>query len=54
MVAHPSRVIDQIHARLANMYVLIKQVGVIGLASAWGFGVPVVVMVTNALNSNTR
>lgn len=53
MVAHPSRVIHQIHARLPNMYVLIKQVGVIGLASAWGFGVPVVVMVTNVLNSNS-
>ena len=53
MIAHPSRVIHQIHARLPNMYVLVKQVGVIGLASAWGFGVPVVVMVTNALNSNS-
>jgi hypothetical protein len=53
MLAHPSRVIDQLHGRLANMYVLIKQVGVIGLACAWGFGVPVVVMVTNALNSNS-
>ena len=34
------------------MYVLVKQVGVVGLAAAWGFGVPVVVMVTNALSAN--
>ncbi len=52
ILAHPMRIIDHLHARLANMYVLIKQVGVVGLASAWGFGVPVVVMVTNALNPN--
>jgi hypothetical protein len=53
LVAHPSRAVDQLYDRLGNIYVLIKQVGVIGLASAWGFGVPVVVMVTNALSANT-
>ena len=53
LLLHPSRVIDQLHGRLTPMYVLVKQVGVVGLASAWGFGVPVVVMVTNALSGNT-
>jgi hypothetical protein len=51
-LTHPSRVFDQLHSRLYDIYVLIKPVGVIGLVSAWGFGVPVVVMVTNALNSS--
>ena len=50
-LAHPSRVIDMLHARLHYIYTLIKPMGVIGLASAWGFGVPFVVLVTNALNS---
>lgn len=52
VLIHPSRVVDQLHSRLYEMYVLIKPVGVIGLVSAWGFGVPVVVLVTNALNSS--
>ena len=53
LLLHPTRVIDQLHGRLTSMYVLVKQVGVVGLASAWGFGVPMVVMVTNALSANT-
>jgi uncharacterized membrane protein len=53
LLVHPTRVIDQLYERLTSMYVLVKQVGVVGLASAWGFGVPVVVMVTNALSANT-
>jgi len=53
LLLHPTRVIDQLHERLMSAYLLIKQVGVVGLASAWGFGVPVVVMVTNALSDNT-
>jgi uncharacterized membrane protein len=51
MLAHPSRVINMLHERLHYIWVLIKPVGVVGLASAWGFGVPVVVILTNALNS---
>ena len=51
-LAHPSRVFDQLHPRLYDMYLLVKPVGVIGLASAWGFGVPVIVLVTNSLNSS--
>ena len=51
IVSHPMRAIDMLHARFHFIYTLIKPVGVIGLASAWGFGVPVVVMVSNALNS---
>jgi hypothetical protein len=52
LLVHPTRVIDQLHGRLSDMYVIIKQTGVVGLASAWGFGVPVVVMVVNALSAN--
>lgn len=53
MISHPSRVINMLHQRLHHIWVLIKPVGVIGVASAWGFGVPVVVLLTNALNSQT-
>ena len=53
LALHPSRIIDQLHERVGDMYVLVKQAGVVGLASAWGFGVPFVVMVTNALSGNS-
>ena len=49
---HPWRVTHQIQSRLAEMYLLLKPVGVIGMATAWGFGVPFAVMVTDALNGN--
>jgi hypothetical protein len=53
MLTHPWRVIDHVFQRLGAIYTLIKPVGVVGLASAWGFGVPFVVLTTNALNSRT-
>jgi hypothetical protein len=52
MLSHPSRVVHELHLKLHYFWLLIKPVGVVGLASAWGFGVPVVVMVTNGLNFN--
>jgi uncharacterized membrane protein len=51
-ITHPSRVIHQLNVRLNGIYVLLKPVGVIGLASAWGLGVPLVVLLTNAMNSD--
>jgi uncharacterized membrane protein len=51
IVTHPQRVINQLVLRFPLIWTLIRPVGVIGLASAWGFGVPVVVLVTDALNS---
>jgi hypothetical protein len=51
MLSHPSRVIDQLHLRMHYIWVLVKPVGIVGLASAWGFGLPVTVLVVNALNS---
>ena len=51
ILAHPSRVVHQFDSRLGAIWVLIKPVGVVGLASAWGFGVPAVVLITDALNS---
>jgi hypothetical protein len=53
IVAHPSRVFHQLHARLDAIYTLIKPVGVIGFASAWGFGVPFVILTSNALSSSS-
>ncbi len=51
IVTHPWRVVDQLNRRLGDAYALIKPVGVVGLANAWGFGVPVTVMTVDALNS---
>ncbi len=51
ILEHPQRVVSQLHGRLNLMWLLIKPVGIVGLASAWGFGVPVTVMVVDALNS---
>lgn len=53
ILAHPSRVVHQLDSRLGAIWVLIKPVGIVGLASAWGFGIPAVVLVTDALNSRT-
>jgi hypothetical protein len=52
IITHPWRVTDQLSKRLADTYTLIKPVGIVGLASAWGFGVPVTVIVIDALNSD--
>jgi hypothetical protein len=51
MLTHPSRVVDQLHLRAHYLWLLVKPVGIVGLASAWGFGVPVTVLVVDALNS---
>ncbi len=51
VLTHPNRAIAMIHARLHYVYALLRPVGVVGLASAWGFGVPIVVLLTNVLNS---
>jgi len=51
ILGHPQRVVSQLHSRLSLMWILIKPVGIVGLASAWGFGIPVTVMVVDALNS---
>lgn len=51
MLTHPWRAADHLIHRLPAMWVLIRPVGIVGLASAWGFGVPAVVLVTDGLNS---
>lgn len=50
-VTHPLRVLHQLQSRLADIWVLVRPAGLVGLASAWGFGVPAVVMAADALNS---
>ena len=52
IVTHPQRVISQLHLRFPLIWTLVRPVGVVGLASAWGFGVPAVVLVVDALNSH--
>lgn len=51
ILGHPMRVVDQLHLRMHYIWLLIKPVGIVGVASAWGFGVPVTVLVVDALNS---
>jgi hypothetical protein len=53
ILTHPWRVADHVFHRLGAVYTLVKPVGIVGLASAWGFGVPVVVLATNALNARS-
>lgn len=51
ILAHPSRPLHMVTGRLHFLWVLLKPAGVIGLASAWGFGVPAVVLLVNVLNA---
>jgi hypothetical protein len=53
IITHPSRVFHVFDSRLGAIWRLIKPVGIVGLASAWGFGIPAVVLVTDALNSRS-
>ena len=41
IVTHPQRVFTQLHLRMHYIWTLIRPVGIVGLASAWGFGAPV-------------
>jgi len=52
IITHPGRVLHEISSRLSDIYVFLKPAGVVGLASAWGFGIPVVVLLSSSLNSN--
>jgi uncharacterized membrane protein len=51
IVAHPLRVAHHLQSRLSDIWTLLRPAGVIGLASAWGFGVPAAVILVDALNS---
>jgi len=52
MVAHPNRPFHEITSRLSDIYTFLKPVGVVGLVSAWGFGIPILVLLSSALNGN--
>ena len=49
-LTHPGRWIHELRIRLHDLWDLVEPAGVIGLASAWGFGVPIVVLVSTGLN----
>ena len=51
VVTHPLRIVHQFQSRSADIWALLRPPGVIGLASAWGFGVPAAIVLTDALNS---
>jgi hypothetical protein len=46
-------VLHVFHLRLHALWRAIQPAGAVGLLSAWGFGVPVVVLVSSALNSSS-
>lgn len=52
LVVRPWRAWDHIYSRHRYFWGLIRPVGVVGLASAWGFGVPATVMLIDGLNSH--
>ena len=54
IVSHPGRALHTIATRLPNIWKHLRGVGILGVASAWGFGVPVVVMVVTALDSHSN
>jgi hypothetical protein len=49
IVSHPSRALDKVFSRYPYYWTHIRPVGIVGLASSWGFGVPAVVMGVDAL-----
>jgi hypothetical protein len=51
-LTHPGRAFHVVGPRLHALWDVIEPAGVIGLASAWGFGVPAVVLVSSVLNSS--
>lgn len=50
VVVHPLRIVHQLQSRFSPIWVLLRPAGIIGLASAWGFGVPAAIILTNGLN----
>jgi hypothetical protein len=52
VLTHPGRVLHELRIRLHDIWVVVEPAGGIGIASAWGCGVPMVVLVTSALNSS--
>ena len=49
VLRHPSRALDKLFDRYPYYWAHLRPVGVVGLASSWGVGVPVVVMGVDAL-----
>jgi len=54
IVSHPGRALHTIATRLPNIWKHLRGVGIVGVVSAWGFGVPVVVMAVTALDSHSN
>lgn len=52
ILLHPSRAISAVSRHLTYMWDHIRGVGTVGLVSAWGVGVPGVVMLVDALSSH--
>lgn len=54
IVSHPGRALHTLASRWPFLWDHVRAVGVLGVASAWGVGVPVVVMLTSALDSHSN
>lgn len=54
IVSHPGRAIRTIDGRWSLVFGHLRAVGVVGVASAWGFGVPFVVLLTDSLDAHAN
>lgn len=54
IIAHPTRALHTIDGRWSLIFDHLRSVGVVGVASAWGFGVPFVVLLTDSLDAHSN
>ena len=52
-VSHPGRLIDMFREKARMMWRYLPPGGVIGIITPWGFGVPAIILLSSALQSNT-
>jgi hypothetical protein len=52
-ISHPTRLIDMFREKARMMWRYLPPGGVIGIITPWGFGVPAIVLLSSALQSNT-
>ncbi len=53
LLAHPLRAFDMLRSKARMIWRFLPPGGVIGIVTPWGFGVPAIVLLSSALQSNT-
>jgi hypothetical protein len=54
MITHPQSYLAVLWGNVLNIYANMSPAGFLGMASAWGFGVPLVVLLSNGLQAGPR